>query len=109
MSREYPCVYYKNGECRKFYTSDNIHRCVLGPCKYQTPTNADRIRSLSDEELINFFELEVNACPPDTYEYKWCDTDDDCKRCWLEWLQQPYISEDIKSSEYIEKDIEGDA
>ena len=53
-------------------------------------TNADRIRAMTDEELAKAFDCEFEACPPDVDEEKWCDSDADCKRCWLEWLRQPY-------------------
>lgn len=52
-------------------------------------TNADRIRSMSDEELeegIRRLSLEYEP---------WCDRhckmngDDDCNRCLRIWLQQP--------------------
>lgn len=56
-------------------------------------TNADRIRAMSDEELIKLFDLEMQTCPPDAEEDRWCDMDDDCKRCWLEWLCKP-VKED---------------
>ena len=46
------------------------------------PTNADRIRSLSDEELAEF--IESCACPP----HKDCDyTKTGCIKCWLDWLK----------------------
>lgn len=54
MSREYPCVYYDNGKCRKFEEPGYVDYCVLGPCSHQTPSNADRIRAMSDGELAKF-------------------------------------------------------
>lgn len=60
----------------------------------QTPmTNADKIRAMSDEKLLKVFNVAMNACPPDTEDDRWCDADDDCERCWLEWLKQP-VEED---------------
>ena len=53
-------------------------------------TNADRIRAMTDEELVKTFDLEFAVCPPDVEEDKWCDKDSDCKQCWLDWLKQPY-------------------
>lgn len=44
-------------------------------------TNADRIRSMSDEELAKILGNKC-ICPP-TSECV------DCVDCWLEWLQQP--------------------
>ena len=51
MSKDYPCVYWNDGKCKKF-SDDNITSwCVWNPCASQTPSNADRIRSMSDDEL----------------------------------------------------------
>lgn len=54
-------------------------------------TNADRIRSMTDEELAKWIDWFLGRC-------EWCDTDkmgtDDCSDvsctpCILNWLQQP--------------------
>ena len=48
-------------------------------------TNAQKIRSMSDEELA-----EVIACPKGLFDRMDCfDDNRDCKYCALEWLQQP--------------------
>ena len=50
----------------------------------KTQTNADRIRSMSDEELSKILGGKC-ICPP-TGE---CEKlSDDCTTCWLEWLKQ---------------------
>ena len=69
-------------------------------------TNADRIRAMTDEELAAW--LSICGCPDAFSMVGDCESGK-CEECWIAYLQQPYISEDIKSSEYIEKDIEGDA
>lgn len=76
MNREYPCIYYDNGRCKKFNEPGYIDYCVLGPCAHETPSNADRIRAMSDEELARWLEYEGGgAC---------------AEMCgWLNWLQQP--------------------
>lgn len=83
MSMEYPCVYFeKDGKCRKFSDDTAISYCVMGPCPEQKLSNADRIRSMSDEELA----LQFGAnCPKENRRA--CDRV--CSKCWLEWLQQP--------------------
>ena len=46
-------------------------------------TNADKIRSMSDEELANALAHKANAC--------WnCSSDnlEICKDCWLDWMKQ---------------------
>lgn len=56
---------------------------------YPTMTNADRIRSMTDEELEEGIRSLSLGYEP------WCDNhckmsgDDDCNRCLRSWLQQP--------------------
>ena len=45
-------------------------------------TNADRIRALTDEELAE--RLQEDYCPEGQ---ETCA--ENCKICWLRWLQQP--------------------
>ena len=52
------------------------------PKPYKPITNADRIRSMSDEQLANFVH---EGC---TYIEEEC-TMKGCVKCILEWLQQP--------------------
>lgn len=53
-------------------------------------TNADHIRSMTDEELAEFFCCRIPTCPPDVEEDRVCYVDADCKRCWRGWLILPY-------------------
>lgn len=57
-------------------------------------TNADRIRSMTDEDLA----IEMTAkggCPHDCEEPENMDTD--CVKCWLDWLRRQEENEDEKS------------
>lgn len=45
-------------------------------------TNADKIRSMTDEELARAMDM---VCPPDTA----CNDGQQCIKCWIEWLKQP--------------------
>lgn len=81
MSIEYPCVYWIGGMCKKFSDDESTSWCVEGPCGDQMPSNADRIRSMSDEELAKILGNKC-LCPP-TSECV------NCVACWLEWLQKP--------------------
>ena len=102
MSKEYPCIYYDNEKCT-LHGSDpeHIDWCVMGPCSHETPSNADHICSMSDEELANLL------CTAD-----WCETCDQmreegtckameldgplnkhCVSAALRWLRQPYKEE----------------
>ena len=60
------------------------------PKPRKTTTNADRIRTMSDEELAAFF------CPEKPRNSPWCDPigrtrceKTPCRKCMLKWLQQP--------------------
>lgn len=49
-------------------------------------TNADRIRAMSDEELVDWI---CGICPTSVP----FDCDHGCKICWLDWLQQEVDSD----------------
>lgn len=55
--------------------------------KQRVRTNADRIRTMSDEELADLLADDDRACPPvhgRCHSYV-----DSCIGCWREWLQKP--------------------
>lgn len=54
--------------------------CVMGPCPEQKLSNADRIRSMSDEELADW---AINKAPSIGKNYT------DSRLGLLDWLQQP--------------------
>ena len=59
----------------------------LHPLKPTKPiTNADRIRAMSDDELVDLFRYR--GCPPDRLTGK-CVKVCVCEACWVDWLQQP--------------------
>ena len=47
-------------------------------------TNADRIRSMTDEELASF----LNEGCPGYIKEEICQRHKSCPECWLEWLKQ---------------------
>lgn len=93
MSKEYPCVYYDNEKCKKYDDPEYVDWCVLGPCPYETPSNADRIRAMSDEELMEFIFNEVSCgsicelCVPKPRKSTKCDGH--CRNGILDWLKAP--------------------
>ena len=90
MSRLYPCVYCtEDGYCEKFSDKEVTSWCVQGPCKDEKPSNGDRIRAMTDEELANLINrIEPKFCH-DGWDYMiGCDEDKDCVICWLDWLKQ---------------------
>lgn len=48
-------------------------------------TNADRIRSMTDEKLAEWFS--IYCCRNKTYDAH-CETFKNCESCWLDWLRQ---------------------
>lgn len=65
-----------------------MHR--LYPESEEKHTNADRIRSMTDEELAKFyFNFFFPKCPYcECNPKKPCPEHDDCEKCLLEWLKQ---------------------
>ena len=52
-------------------------------------TNADRIRSMTNEELADWYFDKVSSCVPYCSMLQdGCPEHDDCKICLLEWLRQ---------------------
>ena len=76
--------------CKKFSDDEVTSWCVEGPCGDQMPSNADKIRAMSDEELASMLK-----------DYKDCNKNciiSNGKHCYqvceeesslLKWLQQP--------------------
>lgn len=89
MSINYPCIYHKDGYCMR--DPEQPDACVFGPCDDETPSNADRIRSMSDEELADAMSKEIMFTVCDAVCEGKCreTTEDGCKRKILEWLQRP--------------------
>lgn len=76
----------KDGECDLYAKGGKyLAFCVLDMenCDGRKMSNADRIRSMTDEKLAE--KLSSFRCPQ-----KWCFPEDgkNCKSCWLEWLKQ---------------------
>lgn len=58
------------------------------PKPYKPQTNADRIRSMSDEELCKFLG-ECKFCDICEEGCDSCTYNGDCDKRLLDWLQQP--------------------
>ena len=75
--------------CKKYDDCRNGSGLVW-PCGAYRPkivTNADRIRSMTDEELANLLSTAWNKAD---YE------DDDYDPAWLEWLRMPAEQEGLR-------------
>lgn len=79
---------YETGCCMAWIPQDNYSSYNYGDFKAEpkTPTNADHIHTMSDEELAQFME--------DVHTFKGCpnqgliDCRESCYQCWLSWLKQ---------------------
>lgn len=88
------CIYRTRSDlCMKFTTEQSISFCVGKKCPDRKESNADRIRSMTDEELAEWasiremcfiYHLLIND--PDLRNK--CRIYENCKDCWLEWLKQ---------------------
>jgi hypothetical protein len=72
------------GICAKLSNGEVAEYCVEGPCPDDTPTNADRIRSMSDEEL-HCFLLGFQVSTISDYKRGIMPNAEKC----LDFLQQP--------------------
>ena len=76
------CTYFIRGECTASF------------CEYRRKkqTNADRIRAMSDEELVGFLMrlMGHEQCFAEgIFPYHPCPQSHSCKQCGIDWLQQP--------------------
>lgn len=72
-------------ECRAQMYRGRMCRDNRAKHGYGDPfTNGDRVRTMTDEELANF--LHEERCPG---EHRAGVCDEDCKNCWLRYLQKP--------------------
>lgn len=101
MSKEYPCIYHQqDGLCSKYSADGIISYCVQGPCPHETPSRADRIRAMSDEELAELLNRIAEGESAPRYCRNLPERDENletdkliplerCLGCLLHWLQQP--------------------
>lgn len=56
---------------------------------YKPMTNGDRIRSMTDEELMKSFGHYTICGYIQEKQNEWCETNGACGNCLLRWLKQP--------------------
>lgn len=80
------CETRRNGGCKGNEPWAVIVNC---PMYHKPPTNADRIRDMSDKELANM-ACEVGYCPPNAFAKDFNEEQfKTCQECWLNWLKSP--------------------
>lgn len=84
------CFFYRNEWCEKIVDSPDPEEAR--DCNYfREMTNADRIRAMSDEELVEFIKnIKVRAALCKAVK----NNDAFEELCSAEWLQQPAGEED---------------
>ena len=72
----------------KFTTDQSISFCVGKKCPDRKESNADRIRSMTDDELAEMLsEPFPYNCARQKCNYYWKT----CKECALDWLRQEAV------------------
>lgn len=89
------CVHDVDREdfCDNCYFCDMLNGRGIAPTGYEEAkkqTNADRIRSMSDEELAKWLRnIRYSwTCVPRDNGNRCSDFNDDCNACWLDWLNK---------------------
>ena len=84
------CFFYRNEWCKKIVDSPDPEEAR--DCNYfREMTNADRIRAMSDEELVEFIKnIKVRAALCKAVK----NNDAFEELCSAEWLQQPAEEDD---------------
>ena len=65
--------------------------------KVEPLTNAQKIRAMTDEELVNFLMRlmgHAQCFAEGIFPYHPCPQNTDCKQCGIDWLQQPAEEDD---------------
>ena len=65
--------------------------------KVEPLTNAQKIRAMSDEELVNFLMRlmgHAQCFAEGIFPYHPCPQNHNCKQCGIDWLQQPAEEDD---------------
>ena len=65
--------------------------------KVEPLTNAQKIRAMTDEELVNFLMRlmgHAQCFAEGIFPYHPCPQEQNCKQCGLDWLQQPAEEDD---------------
>ena len=83
------CIYYPPSSCdgkpcTQCDPESQFQNCYVKKEADSKPTNADRIRTMSDEELAECIENPNGKPWYRCDECKW----ESCKECCLEWLKQ---------------------
>lgn len=83
------CFFFTPEWCPK--KRDSLDPDLIRDCQYfRTKTNADHIRSMTDEELC---KLLIKICHHPCIAKSGDCGRVECKECWLDWLKEEYKNE----------------
>lgn len=98
------CIYRTRSDlCMKFTTEQSVSFCVGKKCPDRKESNADRIRSMTDEELARFI-----SCPENNDWRTICFKDDDCLTCKTKWLRQEAVDNGACSADETSEKVQED-
>lgn len=84
--------YIKCVKCKNYVPNVLTTTCCdcNGICNYEEklPTNADRIRAMSDEELAKKIPCPYIKNEYDECKFGWHERTQTCEECALEWLRK---------------------
>ena len=83
-------IFFSAGVCVGTLIGMQLHEFFNRP----KPTNADRIRSMSDEELAKFLN-DSDGCIYETSDVR-CDEDTECSNCIRKWLKSEVTESDTQ-------------
>ena len=101
------CFFYRNEWCEKIVDSpdpEEVRDCAY----FREMTNADRIRSMTDEELA--WELMLWRCEAVARNHGISSEYPDTQQTILEWLQQPAEEDDMTDCkhEFVYDELHGE-
>lgn len=85
------CIYRTAEDKCELYSDSGkgiVSYCDFADCEDKKPTNGDRIRSMSDEELANWLDLLVNRAKIYGENKVWLEDTPRYYTDWLGWLKQ---------------------
>jgi len=86
--KEIPSCYRGKEDFQLYSESEAKHIFAADKPK----TNADRIRAMTDEELVKQFAVEMGFCCP--VKGVDCSLEPDCRVCFARWLKQEAADKD---------------
>lgn len=92
MSVEMPCVYFSDGKCAKFSEPGYVLYCGYSPCGFDVPSNADRIRGMSDKELTEFLwnrDIQIVERASKAVGFNYHYDEAQCRQNISDWLKSP--------------------